>query len=245
MPCWIACWPDRMLSMMTWRGLALQWAACLALCSPAVAGEVVAAQAVQAVVCASQQAAVRALRAEDRQDACEGAGRAIAFFAGHGLKPTHPLVIEVTNRMAQEAGPTAVGCYLEQRDQILMLDYAAFKARRTWFKLPIDRELYRSLAAHESAHAIAACNFGIPRPSIQAKEYLAYVAMFASMPPALRERVLKAMPGEGFENEDRITAVFYMFDPMRFGAEAWRHYLKPENGARFLQAVLAGRSLPD
>ena len=39
-----------------------------------------------------------------------------------------------------------------------------------------------------------------------------YVTMFSTMDPALRARALRAMPGTGFDNEDRITAVFYMFD---------------------------------
>lgn len=181
----------------------------------------------------------------DFQDACEGAKAALAFFATHGLRPTGSLVLQVTPDMPGEAGPTAAGCYLDENKRVYMLPYAGFRRQRTWFNVPIDRAVYRSLAAHETAHAIAACHFAIPRPSIEAREYVAYVATFAAMGDALRARVLRAMPGEGFAGEEKITAMFFMFDPMRFGAEAYRHYLRPENGALFLRAVLAGKALSE
>lgn len=126
-----------------------------------------------------------------------------------------------------------------------MLPYTEFRKQKTWFSVPIDRDLYRSFAAHETAHAVVASCFAIPRPTIQAKEYVAYVAMFATMSASLRARVLRAFPGNGFASEDQITAIFYMFDPMRFGAESYRHYMKSENGATFLQSVLAGKVLAE
>lgn len=181
----------------------------------------------------------------DFQDACGGAKAALAFFAANGLRPAEPLVLEVTRNVPGKAGPTAAGCYLEENKRVYMLPYAGFRKQRTWFNVPIDRALYRSLAAHETAHAVAACHFAIPRPSIEAREYVAYVATFAAMDDALRSRVLRAMPGKGFASAERITAMFFMFDPMRFGAEAYRHYIKPENGAPFLRAVLTGKVLSD
>lgn len=194
---------------------------------------------------ASPDVRVIGANVRDHQDACEGAKAALAFFAAHGLRPTEPLVLEVTPDVPGEAGPTAAGCYLEENKRVYMLPHAAFRRQRTWFNVPIDRALYRSLAAHETAHAIAACHFTIPRPSIEAKEYVAYVATFSAMDDALRARVLRATPGEGFAGEDKITAMFFMFDPMRFGAEAYRHYMRPENGAVFLRAVLAGKALSE
>ena len=154
-------------------------------------------------------------------------------------------MIEVTPRLPDEAGPTAAGCFIEQRRRIYMLPYARFREQKTWFGVPIDRRMYRSLAAHEATHALAACLFTVPNPTIQAKEYIAYVAMFSTMDEALRARALRATPGTGFESEARITPLLYMFDPMRFGAEAYRHYLKPEAGPAFVKAILAGRALVD
>lgn len=40
-----------------------------------------------------------------------------------------------------------------------------------------------------------------------------------------------------------MPATLYMLDPVRFGAQAYRHYLKPGNGREFLHAILAGKAL--
>lgn len=142
-----------------------------------------------------------------------------------------------------KAGPTAQGAYLKQCNCSMFVTYASFRQQKTWFKLPVTRGLYRSLATHEAAHAVAANMFEIPNPTIQAQEYVAYVTMFATMDPLIRERALRALPGDGFASEDRISLIAYMFDPMRFGAEAYRHYLKPGNGDAFLHFVFTGKAL--
>jgi len=195
--------------------------------------------------CPGSDVRVIAADTRDFRDACHGAQAAIAFFSAYGLQPTEPLVLEITPALPEEAGATAVGCYLEQGKRVFMLPYAEFSRQKRWFNLPISRDIYRALAAHEVAHALPHCNFAVPRPTIQAKEYVAYVAMFATMSPSLRARVLRALPGEGFSSEDKITAIFYMFEPMRFGAESYRHFIKPENGPTFLKSVLAGRALAE
>jgi hypothetical protein len=195
--------------------------------------------------CPDSAARVVAAVDADRVDACAGAALAIRFFARLGLEATEPPSIEVTAQIPAEAGETAAGCFIEQRQRIYMLPYARFRQQKTWFGVPIDRRMYRSLAAHEAAHALAACHFGIPNPTIQAKEYIAYVAMFDTMDASLRERALAGIPGSGFASEDRITPLLYMFDPMRFGAEAYRHFLKPAVGVAFLNQVLAGKALVD
>ena len=105
----------------------------------------------------------------------------------------------------------------------------------------MEGSLYRSLAAHEVAHAISDCNFKLARPTIQAKEYLAYVTMFATMAPAVRARILRKSPGHGYEGDWQMSTPIYMADPMRFGVQAYRHFLKPDNGRSYLHAILAGK----
>ncbi len=111
--------------------------------------------------------------------------------------------------------------------------------------MPIDARMQRSVAAHEVAHALAACNFAASRPPVHAQEYVAYVVMLATMDPALRGRVLEANPGDGFATVSTIGELLYAFDTQRFGVEAYRHYAKPGHGDAFLRAVLAGEALAD
>jgi hypothetical protein len=179
----------------------------------------------------------------DFADICSGVASALKFFASHDLRPNEPVSVEVTRSIPPEAGPTAAGCYLENRRRVFVLPYSAFRKSKTWFGVSINREIYRTLAAHEAAHAIAACNFRIPNPTIQAKEYLAYVAMFSAMPPRLRTQALRATPTVGFDSLDRFTSLLYMFDPMRFGAEAHRHFNDVTDQTELIRAVLDGRAL--
>jgi hypothetical protein len=125
----------------------------------------------------------------------------------------------------------------------MVLNYDEFSEFEDWFGIPIDRALYRSLVAHEAAHVIGACNFEYPKPTIQAQEYLAYVTMFATMHPKQRELALARFPGDGYETEQQMNATIYLCDPMRFGAQVYRHFLKDGNGADFVRAILAGKVL--
>ena len=179
----------------------------------------------------------------DFADICVGVARALKFLSHHEVHPIETVSVEVTRRIPPEAGPTAAGCYIERKRRVFVVPYSAFRRNKTWFGLAINREIYRSLAAHEAAHAVASCHFRVPKPTIQAQEYLAYVAMFASMPSDLRTRALRATPTEGFTSLDRFTPLLYMFDPMRFGAEAYRHFSSVADQTAFIQDVLAGKAL--
>ncbi|MES2714508.1 MAG: DUF6639 family protein [Pseudomonadota bacterium] len=181
----------------------------------------------------------------DLADVCRGVAAALGFFAAHGIRPTELITVEVTPALPAEAGPTAAGCYIEPKRRVFVLPYAVFRKSKTWFGVPIDRSMYQSLASHEAAHAIAACHFSVPNPSIQAEEYLAYVTMFSTMPAALRQRALRATPTQGFDSLDRFTPMLYLFDPMRFGAEAYRHFAKTADPAALIQSVLGGMALRD
>lgn len=194
-------------------------------------------------LCPHSDVRVFAADARDFRDGCAGARSALTFLAPQKTSQTDTLVIHVRANLLTTAGPTAQGAFFKQCNCSMFVTYASFRKQKTWFKVPVNRDLYRSLATHEAAHAVAARMFQIPSPTIQAKEYVAYVTMFATMDPLLRERTLRALPGSGFESEDRINLIAYMFDPMRFGAEAYRHYMKPGNGDAFLQFVLQGKAL--
>ena len=63
------------------------------------------------------------------------------------------------------------------------------------------------------------------------------------MAPSLRERVLAQYPGPGFASDLEMNTAIYVGDPDRFGVNAYRHFLRPGNGAAFLARILAGRIL--
>lgn len=183
--------------------------------------------------------------ARPRETICAGVDAAIGFFARFDIRPTEPLSIEVAAKIPAEAGPTASGCFIEAKRRIYVVPYDQFRRNATWFGVKIDREMYRALAAHESAHAIAACNFAIPNPTIQAKEYLAYVAMLSTMPAPLRDKAIRGARAVGFQAFERFTPLLYMFDPMRFGAEAYQHFKRLDDPGQAVRSILAGDELLD
>jgi hypothetical protein len=186
--------------------------------------------------------------AADQRDvdlACDGALAAVRFFEARGLRVFGHLELDVRAALPPDTGPSAAGSWRPAEARAVILDGATLRRRRTWFGVPIDAGIYRSVATHEVAHALAASNFVAPRPPIHAQEYVAYTVTLATMDPALRERVLRANPGDGFATVSTIGELLYAFDSQRFGVESWRHYAKPEHGDAFLRRVLAGEALAD
>lgn len=183
---------------------------------------------------------------KDPQDsllACEGARDAIVFLQSYDLVVPDNIVIELLRELPAEVSSSTAGCYLESERLVLILVYSEFRKFKTWFGIPIDRSLYRSLVSHEVAHLLADFNFTISKPSIQAKEYIAYITQFSTMEPPLRERVLSDFPGKAFEGDWQMSTTIYMFDCMGFGVRAYRHFLKLADGDEYLHAILSGEAL--
>ena len=179
----------------------------------------------------------------DRRVICDGVEDALAFFGRLGLDLSHPLAIEATLDLPDELSANVVGCYKEEERTVFVLPFSALEGREAGFEVPVGSDLYRSLVTHEVAHAIAGCNFAISRPTAHAHEYLAYVAMLATMNPVVRAQIMATKPGTGFQDLSEINELTYAFDPARFGIEAYRHYLKKDNGDDFLLKVLSGEVL--
>lgn len=182
----------------------------------------------------------------DQRDAliaCEGARDAIEFLASQNLDVTNNISIEIVTSLPPVVSKSAAGCYLESERRVLILVYSEFKKYKTWFGISINRLLYRSLISHEVAHLVADQNFKIPRPSIQAKEYIAYVTQLSTMEPALRKRVMSYFKCKAFAGDWQMFETIYMLDCMRFGVRAYLHFLKLTDGDKYLHAILNGEAL--
>lgn len=184
---------------------------------------------------------VRAAAAEDAQAACEGAQRALGFLRQVGLELPRETLIEIVERLPGDLDGKAVGCFIPAARRVMLLTYRAFTATGTWFRVPVDLELYRAAASHEVAHAMVACNADSGRLPLAAHEYVAYVTMFATMEPRMRQRILNLFPGRGLANSLQIQLFVYLVDPLKFAAEAWRHYLRQPDQAAWLRDIVAGR----
>ena len=194
--------------------------------------------------CAGTSVLVRGVGRTEVESACQGVVAAAQFLASLGLDTTAAAELHLVEALpAVQGGAAAYGCKVKSEDRIYVLNLAECGKLPLAPDLQVDAAMHRSLVAHEVAHHVAAANFRTPRPTVVAHEYIAYVTMLATMDKQARERILRQYPGEGFESAREIGLTIYLMDPTRFGAHAYRHFMRPGNGASFVEQVLSGRAL--
>jgi hypothetical protein len=217
-----------------WAGLALTAVLC---------GSVRAAAPAPAR-CPQGNVVIEAADAHDFETGCRGAAAAAEFLAASGLDGGIPIEISFVDVMPESvAASSSVGCYVRAKSRIYVLTFARCQQRRLAHDVAIDRPVHIGLVAHEVAHRIVAGNVREVRLSTVAQEYIAYVTMYATMPEDPRQRVLGQIPGDGFDSDVQINLTVYLIDPVRFGAQSYRHYLKPGVGRTFIASVLNGQAL--
>jgi hypothetical protein len=175
---------------------------------------------------------------------CDGAEAAVKFLRDAGFGVGEPITIEIVDRLPNEVVGHAVACYVDPEHRVYLLPPSRTGGLGRASVSSVDQFPYGSRVAHEVAHAIAAMNFDVSRPTMQAHEYIAYVTMFATMSTEVRSQVLGMLPGRGFETADQINATLFLLAPTWFGAEAFRHYRSlGDDGPGFLQRILKGQVL--
>lgn len=195
--------------------------------------------------CEGVAAVVSGADAADFASAYAGAGDALGFLARLGLELPERVLIDVADRLPPDLRADAVGCYSIATRRISVLNSGEFLARGRWFGVPTSRALYRSIVAHEVAHAVVGCHLAGRRLPTAAHEYAAYVVMFATMDAETRERALAAWPPSGLVSDSNFNDLTYVLDPMGFGVAAYRHWRRQADGAVFLRRVIAGEVVPD
>lgn len=193
--------------------------------------------------CAGSNVVVHSTDQGDADTACEGAGDAIDFLARQGLDTNRSVEVHLVRELQSPCLPTGFGCYDHPKRRIDMLVFSECLERKKWVQLPLDRNLCKSLLTHEVAHAVAASNFSIAKPSMRAQEYLASVTMFSTMPVKQREHILAQFPRGEFDTVDQISTTFYQLNPVMFGVYVYRHFLKVSDSKAFIKGVLSGQIL--
>lgn len=194
--------------------------------------------------CGGTSVSVRGADRAEVESACQGVVAAVSFLASLGLDTTAAAELRLVEALpAVQGGAAAYGCKVKSENRIYVLNLAECGKLPLAPDLQVDAAVHRGLVAHEVAHHVATANFRVPRPTTIAHEYIAYVTMMATMDKEARERILRQFPGPGFESAREIGLTLYLMDPTRFGAYAYRHFLRPENGLSFIEQVLSGRAL--
>lgn len=212
--------------------------------SALLAAVAIAAAATEPTRCPEGRVTVTAADPADIEDGCDGATAAIAFFAAQGIVSRGSIEISFVDVMPPVVGDSpSVGCYVRSEGRIYVLAFEQCRTLRMGHDIPVDRAVHRGLVAHEVAHRIVAEHVAPRRLGTVAHEYIAYVAMYASLPAPERERLLSRTPGSGFETEREISPTIYLLDPVLFGAQSYRHFIARQDGRTFLAEVMAGTAL--
>jgi len=176
------------------------------------------------------------------REACAGAGDAVRFLAAAGVRVDSALTLRIVDVLPQPVSDTAGGCYMHASQVAYVRTLSRCTPDATPFGLPVDAALYRSIIVHEVAHAIAGASFADRRPPVVAHEYVAYVTQLATMPDALRRKILRRHADVTYTSADQLNTMVFMMDPARFAVLAWLHHQR--QGAAFLRAAIAGTAFP-
>lgn len=215
---------------------ALAWGVCLH-------GQVWAAG--EPVLCAGVPAAVQTRQPQALEPACAGARDAFAFLAPLHPPPLRPLLIELVAQLPPDLQRDAVGFYAPRLHRLMVLELPTFMVHRRWFGVPTSLAMYRSVVAHEVVHALVNTYLNGRYLANAGHEYVAYVAMFATMEAVTRQAVMAAMPDASFSFDSEINDMRYALDPMSFGVASYRHWLRQPDGMQFLRRVIEGSVVPE
>lgn len=196
--------------------------------------------------CAGTNATVNADIAYDAYLACTGAADAVAFLSQQGFTVDTVMQIDILDSvfLHPEEQPSfrILGQFDAKQNRIMVTSIEGQREmakEKPIFGVPYEVALFRSVVAHEVAHAIAEDNFHVEEPTRLAHEYIAYIVQLATMPPRLSQRVFETFPTQAFASEMEINLMIYGLNPNLFAVKAYRHFRSPGVGVTFLQTLLS------
>lgn len=196
--------------------------------------------------CVGTNATVNADSAYDAYLACAGAADAVVFLWQQGFTVDTVMQIDILDSvfLHTDENPSfrILGQFDAKQNRIMVtsIDGQREMAKeKPIFGVPYDVALFRSVVAHEVAHAIAEDNFHVEEPSRLAHEYIAYIVQLATMPSRLSQRVFEMVPAQAFNSELEINPMIYGLNPDLFAVKAYGHYRSPGVGVAFLQTLLS------
>ena len=180
---------------------------------------------------------------EELRHVCRAAGGATELLARCGIVRDGDLSVALTKELRHPCGFPVLGQYLARADRIELMEYsscvASFGEDSAYMRLPL-REAWRSLAVHEITHGIIAKTPQAGNLSPMAHEYVAYVIQLEAMAPEHRQAFLDSLPAPTPRSLGSFNSVYHAFEPLKFAANAYRHYAAQEDRCAFLNAILRG-----
>ena len=196
----------------------------------------------QSVSCSASDWTVTGGTADERRLICEGVAKTEALLGSCGITASEPVDLVVAQSLLDFCGSKAHALF-DSRDKtiaIAPLDVCISEGiEKGYFDLLGPEIAYRSIAAHEAAHAILDAN-GIRPKQWVGNEYVAAVAQYAAIPHQDRDDLIVALMGPRPVAAAEISGVIYGFAPLVFGAKSWLHYSAVPDPCAFLNDLVSG-----
>jgi len=212
----------------------------LALCLVASPPNAIAAEAVSA--CPGSGWTVAQAAERERALICDGVASTTAMLAACGLEATAAeITVEATMPKVCDAPAHALYDSRTKGLRIASLSVCVSNAvENGLFDTVGPDAAYRSIAAHEAAHAILDAN-GLSSAQWIGNEYIAAAAQYSALSPEDRQALLDALETRGPVETGQITGVLYAMAPARFAARSWLHYADLEDPCGFIVDIISGR----
>ena len=178
-------------------------------------------------------------------DLCNVTQQAVEFFKQCGIESSKNFNITIRERLTHASGLPVFAYFHSPKSQIIITDFEAFKnlivVDSAYYKLP-SHDLYKSLIAHEVAHAITLnCQiFTKSDCSRVALEYIASVVQVTIMNKNTRQILLDEFPRSSPVELEMFNDFVFYSSPQWFVANAYRHYNQIDNRCEFLRNILKG-----
>lgn len=196
------------------------------------------------VACPVPDVMVFSKRAEDGELACQVLGRTLTFMRGEGFRVNIGFTIDLVDRPLRLHGKEVTGTYDSRSFHIKVPSFSQSQLmaqRHPPFRMSMSLTMWQSFVAHEVAHAVAEANFRVPKPTLEAHEYIAYVVQLATLPKTLRHQLLAEFDNRAFQHERQISRTFLELAPEVFAVKAYRHYVAQPDPQAFFQRLLSKR----
>jgi len=192
--------------------------------------------------CAANDWSITGGTADERRLICEGVAKTEALLGSCGIRALEPVDLVVADSLLDFCGAKAHAQFSTKDKTIFIapLDVCiSERIEKGLFELVGPETAYRSIAAHEAAHAILDANGMRPEQWVD-NEYVAAVAQFAAIPPEERDNLIGALRRPAPVTAAEIDAVIYEIAPLLFAAKSWLYHSALPEPCAFLNDLVSG-----
>ena len=181
----------------------------------------------------------------DAMEICRAVSRAMRFLRTVNVTLETELIIRPLSDASAREQPQLIAHFNarngEMRIRPLAETAASCGEATQLFGLPMSRELWNSVIAHETAHAAVEPHFAPETPKIAASEYIATVTQLSALPETVRNAILvRYQEVPAWADTTEISLTYYLLDPCAFAVKSYRHFaaLQAPSRSDFIRRLL-------